>query len=73
LVAAELGHETPWITPAAIVTVSDTRRAHVGERMARENSRKFILMDVQSWQKLENCQKRSLYVKCTIYLEDQLP
>jgi hypothetical protein len=54
LVAAELGHEAPWMTPAAIVTVSGPRRAHAGERRAKESSRKFILTDVQSWQELEN-------------------
>jgi hypothetical protein len=53
LVAAELGHEAPCMTPAVIVTVSGPRRAHAGERRAKESSRKFILMDVQSWQMLE--------------------
>jgi hypothetical protein len=42
------------MTPAAIVAVSGPRRPHTGEMIARKTSRKSILMDVQSWQKLEN-------------------
>jgi hypothetical protein len=41
------------MTPAAIVTVSGPRRPRTGEMIARKSSRKSILMDVQSWQKLE--------------------